>query len=159
MKTKNDSKTENAPRKTGKKPEAGGQKPQPEQGLTAPIKLGVLLTVVERRRSEFYMDLIQSYGVNLQYVTKAKKLSDAGLASAFGLDDAELSAIISVVRLDIIEKVAGSLDKRFRSPRYGPGEAYVIPLSSVIGKNVFGFLAGDPSFSAPQAEKRQTEES
>ena len=129
-------------------------------GLTAPVKLGVMLTVVERRRSEYYMDLIQSYGVNLQYVTKAKKLSEAGLAVALGLDDAELSAIISVVRLDAVDRISESLDKRFRSARYGPGEAYVIPLSSVIGKNVFGFLAGDGTLSAqssPQAER--TEES
>ena len=93
------------------------------------------------------MDLIQSYGVNLQYVTKAKKLSDAGIVSAFGLDDAELSAIISVIRLDIIDKVADSLEKRFSSARYGPGEAFLIPMSSVIGKNLFGFLAGDETFS------------
>ena len=122
-------------------------KTPPEHGLTAPIKLGVLLTVVERKRSEYYMDLIQSYGVNLQYVTKAKKLSDAGIVSAFGLDDAELSAIISVIRLDIIDKVADSLEKRFSSARYGPGEAFLIPMSSVIGKNLFGFLAGDETFS------------
>ena len=39
--------------------------------MSAPRKLSLLVTVVERNKSEFYADLIQSFEVNMQLITAA----------------------------------------------------------------------------------------
>ena len=38
------------------------------QGLLAPEKLKVLVTIVERNKAQFYADILEGYDVNLQTI-------------------------------------------------------------------------------------------
>ena len=44
----------------------------PKEKLTAPKKIKILFTIVERRKVDFYLDVLEGYEVNLQTVFYGK---------------------------------------------------------------------------------------
>lgn len=108
-----------------------------------PLKL--LVTVVNRSKTEFYADLIQSFDVNLQAVVLAEGTADANMMRYLGLTDTNKSVILSVVQQARLPDLKYMLDKKFSTVRDGKGIAFTIALSSVIGKLIFGFLSNNKS--------------
>jgi nitrogen regulatory protein PII len=51
------------------------------------------------------------------------------------------AVIRSVVREDKIDEIMNSLEGRFATSRNGKGSAFAVPLSSVIGVNMYRFLS------------------
>ena len=49
--------------------------------------------------------------------------------------------ILSVVREDMVDSVMNCLEDKFRTIRNGKGISFAIPLSSVIGVNLYQFLS------------------
>lgn len=125
------------------------QKSQPDKNATQttvtanPLK--ILVTVVNRNKTEFYLDLIQSFDVNLQTVVLAKGTADANMLRYLGLTDAGKSVILSVVQQKKLPEALETLDKKFRTVKDGKGIAFTIPLTSVIGALLFGFLSNNKS--------------
>ncbi len=125
------------------------QKSQPDKNATQttvtanPLK--ILVTVVNRNKTEFYLDLIQSFDVNLQTVVLAKGTADANMLRYLGLTDAGKSVILSVVQQKKLPEALDALDKKFRTVKDGKGIAFTIPLTSVIGALLFGFLSNNKS--------------
>ena len=125
------------------------QKSQPDKNATQttvtanPLK--ILVTVVNRNKTEFYLDLIQSFDVNLQTVVLAKGTADANMLRYLGLTDAGKSVILSVVQQKKLPVALDALDKKFRTVKDGKGIAFTIPLTSVIGALLFGFLSNNKS--------------
>ena len=125
------------------------QKSQPDKNTTQttvtanPLK--ILVTVVNRNKTEFYLDLIQSFDVNLQTVVLAKGTADANMLRYLGLTDAGKSVILSVVQQKKLPEALEALDKKFRTVKDGKGIAFTIPLTSVIGALLFGFLSNNKS--------------
>lgn len=107
--------------------------------------LKILVTVVNRNKTEFYLDLIQSFDVNLQTVVLAKGTADANMLRYLGLTDAGKSVILSVVQQKKLPEALEALDKKFRTVKDGKGIAFTIPLTSVIGALLFGFLSNNKS--------------
>ncbi len=107
----------------------------------APKQLKLLVTIVERNKSEFYMDQLQSFNVNLQLAMLAKGTANVETLRLLGLSDSEKAVILSVIREDRVKQVLAMLDEKFRTVRGGKGIAYTIPLSSVIGVAVYQFLS------------------
>ena len=125
------------------------QKSQPDKNATQttvtanPLK--ILVTVVNRNKTEFYLDLIQSFAVNLHTVVLAKGTADANMLRYLGLTDAGKSVILSVVQQKKLPEALDALDKKFRTVKDGKGIAFTIPLTSVIGALLFGFLSNNKS--------------
>lgn len=109
----------------------------------APIRLELVIVIVEKSKAPFYMDLLQSHGSNLQVVTGAKGTADTRILDMLGLAGQEQSAIFTIVRSDRLEETMDLLDDRFRTMKNGKGVAVAVPLSSTIGTTVYGFLTGD----------------
>ena len=109
-----------------------------------PLKL--LMTVINRSKTEFYADLIQSFDVNLQAVVLAEGTADANMLKYLGLTDTDKSVILSVIQREKLTDALEMLDKKFRTVKDGKGIAFTIPLTSVIGKLLFGFLSNNKSF-------------
>ena len=105
-------------------------------------KLKLLFTVVERNKSEFYMDVISQYEVNCQLVLSGSGTAASDLIDMLGLNK-QKAVIISVVREDKVEAIMHGLEDRFRTIRNGKGIAFAIPLSSVIGVNLYQFLSNN----------------
>ena len=124
------------PNKSVKKRNA--REKETSQKPLAPNKLLLLVTVVPRRKAEFFLDLMQSFEVNLQM-----EVSAFGTASSFGLLNAvrEKQALFSVIRQDMAQQALQELEKKFSTIRGGKGIAFTIPMTSTVGVAVYKFLS------------------
>lgn len=113
----------------------------------APERLELLITIVEQRRAIYYNTLIQSMGVNYQLVTKAHGTATSDLLDALGLSASEKTVIFSVVRKDRLKDLTEVLEEKFRTIRGGKGVAVAVPMTSVIGRLAYGFLANERALS------------
>ena len=109
-------------------------------------RLEMLVTVVSRSKGEYYADLIQSFDVNLQVIALANGTADAKTLRYLGLTDTEKSVIFSVIQQDKLPDALNALDEKFKTVKGGKGIAYTIPLTSVVGKLIFGFLSNNKTF-------------
>ena len=104
-------------------------------------KLDILITIVNRKKGEFYADLIQSFNVNFQFKILGQGTASEQLKSIMGLSSSEKIVIFSVIPRAKVKLALSTLDEKFKSIKDGKGIAFTISLSSVIGRSVFGFLS------------------
>lgn len=109
--------------------------------LTAPKKLKLLFTIVAREKCDFYLDVLESFDVSYQLVLYGKGTAPSGLSNMFGYMDPSKAIILSVVREDKINDILASYEDKYFKLKNGRGIAFTIPLSSLIGKTVYQFLA------------------
>lgn len=114
-----------------------------KQRKVSPVKLELLITVVPRGKGHFYMDLIQSFDVNMQVNVVGKGTASGDILRLLGLDGNEKSVIFSVVREDQLDALTDTLEQKFRTIRNGQGIAFTIPFTSMIGTLLFGFLSNN----------------
>lgn len=103
-------------------------------------KLKLLVTVVERPKGEFYLDVISQFDVNCQTVVAGMGTATSDLVELLGLEPHK-AVILSVVREDRVEQIIHTLEEKFSTIRNGKGIAFAVPLSSVIGVNMYRFLS------------------
>ena len=103
-------------------------------------KLKLLVTVVERPKGEFYLDVISQFHVNCQMVMGGLGTATSELVELLGLEPHK-AVILSVVREDMVDAIMNCLEDKFATIRNGKGIAFAIPLSSVIGVNLYQFLS------------------
>ena len=103
-------------------------------------KLKLLFTVVDRAKAEFYLDVISQFNVNCQLAMPGMGTAASELVELLGLN-LHKAVIISVVREDQVEPIMNTLEDKFTTIRNGKGIAFAVPLSSVIGVNMYQFLS------------------
>ena len=103
-------------------------------------KLKLLFTVVDRPKGEFYLDVISQFDVNCQMVIGGLGTAHSELVELLGLEPHK-AVILSVVREDMVEMILNTLEDKFETIRNGKGIAFTVPLSSVIGVNLYQFLS------------------
>ena len=103
-------------------------------------KLKLLITVVERQKGEFYLDVISQFGVNCQMVMGGLGTATSDLVELLGLEPHK-AVILSVVREDRVDEIMQVLEDKFATIRNGKGVAFAIPLSGVVGVNMYRFLS------------------
>lgn len=106
-------------------------------------KLKLLITIVARKKAEYYTDLIQSFDVNMQMVLLAEGTANAKMLELLGLLDSEKVVILSVIQENKIPDAMNTLEHKFQTIRDGKGVACTIPLTSVIGTLIYGFLSNN----------------
>ncbi len=106
-------------------------------------RLELLITTVARNKGEYYADLIQSFDVNMQVTVMGEGTADAKMLSMFGLSDSDKAVIFSVIQGNKLDAALAALDEKFRTIKNGKGIAYTVPLSSIIGTLIFGFLSNN----------------
>ena len=109
---------------------------------TAIKKLKLLFTVVDRPKAEFYLDVLSQFEVNLQMVVSGKGTATSDLVDMLGLN-IHKAVILSVVREDLVDEVMNCLEEKFATIKNGKGIAFAVPLSSVIGVNIYQFLSNN----------------
>lgn len=105
-------------------------------------KLKLLFTVVDRAKGEFYMDVISQFEVNCQMIMAGMGTAKSDLIDLLGLN-IHKSVIISVVREDQIEPIIHCLEDKFATIKNGKGISFAVPLSSVIGVNLYQFFSNN----------------
>ena len=103
-------------------------------------KLKLLFTVVDRNKAEFYADVISQFDVNCQLLAGGLGTAQSELVELLGLN-IHKAVILSVVREDRVDEIMNCLEDKFATIRKGKGVAFAVPLSSVIGVNLYQFLS------------------
>ena len=120
---------------------------------TAPVKLKLLVTIVNRSKTEFFTDLIHGFEVNTQVVLLGEGTASDETMQLLGLTDKDRAVILSVVREDRAQNVLETLSDKFETIRNGKGVAWTIPLDSTIGAAVYRFMSnslkGDNKWNSP----------
>lgn len=109
---------------------------------TAIKKLKVIITVVDRSKAEFYLDVLSQFEVNFQMATGGKGTATSELVEMFGLN-LNKAVLMSVVREDMVGPIMECLEDKFKTIRNGKGIAFAVPLSGVIGVNMYQFLSNN----------------
>lgn len=104
-------------------------------------KLKLLVTVVPRHKTEFFIDLLTGYEVNFQTCVSAQGTAGSETLRLLGLSDTDKSVIFSVIREDKAEDIFLALKRKFDTVRGAKGIAFTTPLSSVIGVTIYRFLS------------------
>ena len=117
--------------------------PKPPKKTTADSfkKLKLLVTIVNRSKTEFYMDLLTAFDVNFQTAVLGKGTAHSDMLYMLGLEDSDKGVIFSVIREDKVQEAMQTLDDKFQSLKKGKGIAFTIPMSSVIGVAIYRFLS------------------
>ena len=103
-------------------------------------KLKLLITVVDRPKGEFYADVISQFDANFQMGLAGLGTATSELVELLGLEPHK-AVILSVVREDMVDVIMNTLEDKFSTIRNGKGIAFAVPLSSVIGVNLYRFLS------------------
>ncbi len=109
----------------------------------APHKLKLLITVVPRRKTEYFMDLIQAFDVNMQFCCTANGTATSDIMALMGLEDSEKRVIFSVVREDMAPRVLLALEEKFATIKNAKGIAMTVPLTGMIGVAIYQFLSNN----------------
>ena len=119
---------------------------KPVEKNSAPVndgfrKLKILVTVVNRNKTEFYMDFLTAYEVNFQTAVLAQGTAKSDTLYMLGLEDSDKSVIFSVIREDRATDALHAIEDRFHKLKKAKGIAFTIPMSSVIGVAIYRFLS------------------
>jgi len=105
-------------------------------------KLKLIFTVVDRQKGEFYLDVISQFEVNCQLVVGGLGTASSEIIELLGLNNHK-AVILSVAREDQVPRIMNTLEEKFETVRHGKGIAFAVPLSSVIGVNLYQFLSNN----------------
>jgi hypothetical protein len=105
-------------------------------------KLKLLFTVVDRSKAEFYLDFISQFEVNCQMALSGLGTANSEFIDMLGLN-LHKAVILSVVREDRVGEIMNRLEEKFVTIKNGKGIAFAVPLSSVIGVNLYQFLSNN----------------
>ena len=105
-------------------------------------KLKLVITVVDRAKAEFYLDVLSQFEVNFQMVTSGKGTATSEIVEMLGLN-IHKAVLMSVVREDMVDPIMKCLEDKFATIRNGKGIAFAVPLSGVIGVNMYQFLSNN----------------
>lgn len=119
------------------------QRVKPAANTVTSNRLKLLVTVVGRRKSEYYVDLLQEFDVNVQMVALAHGTANEKMLSLLGLSDTEKAVILSVIQESKVPDALHMLEDKFNTIKDGKGVACTLPVSSVIGTLIYGFLSNN----------------
>ena len=105
-------------------------------------KLKLLVTVVDRNKGEFYLDVISQFEVNCQMAVGGLGTANSELVDLLGLN-IHKAVLLSIVREDKMDEIMKALEQRFATIKNGKGIAFAVPMSSVIGVNLYQFLSNN----------------
>ena len=105
-------------------------------------KLKLLITVVDRPKGEFYLDVISQFEVNSQLVVGGLGTADSDLVELLGLN-IHKAVILRIAREDQVTPIMDCLEEKFATIKKGKGISFAVPLSSVIGVNMYQYLSNN----------------
>lgn len=121
-----------------------GQKVEKEKQLHKDIAgLKLLVTVVNREKTEFYIDFLHQYEVNMQCTMMGMGTAPSQKARYLSVPDKEKAVIFSFIREDRAKEILSALQEKFATVRNGSGIAYTVPFSGIIGVAGYQFLGNN----------------
>lgn len=118
--------------------------PESQQNMAkqpVPPKLKLLITIVNREKTDIYLELLRLYDINIQLATAARGTASAEMLRYLGLTDSDKSVIFSVVREDKADDALRFFAEQFKTIKKGKGISFTVPVSSIIGVSAYRFLS------------------
>ena len=132
------------PRKVTSNTDQNTDKPTPAKKQVSNVrKLKLLVTVVDRSKTLFYVDLLEQFEVNVQMVLYGRGTANSQMLDLLGLAETEKAVIISYIRRDKVKEAMETLDEKFHKVKNGKGIAYTVSLDSIIGVSMYQLLSND----------------
>ena len=103
------------------------------------VKPKLLITIVDRNKTEFYYDYIASLGSNMQVITHGEGTNVNQTLNIMGLNKNK-GVIFSIISDENQKEILESLQTKFNEIKGGKGIAIVVSLTSVIGVNLYQFM-------------------
>ena len=88
------------------------------------------------------MDFISQYEVNCQMLMSGSGTANSQLVDMLGLN-LHKAVLLSVVREDRVDELMNMLEDKFATIKNGRGVAFAVPMSSVIGVNLYQFMSNN----------------
>ena len=120
-----------------------GPAPAPRRQPSDVRKLKMLVTIVDRSKTLFYVDLLQQFEVNVQLVLFGRGTANSQMMALLGLAEADKSVVISYIRRDRVKEAMETLEEKFHKVRNGKGVAFTVSLDSMIGVSMYQLLSND----------------
>lgn len=111
------------------------------EDLEAPVGLKILVTIVNRKKANFFTNVLQGYDVNMQIGTYARGTAPSDMRSLLGLDSSEKAVILGIVREDKVKEILTAYEEKYFRIKDGKGIAFTISINSMIGVMLYKFLA------------------
>lgn len=111
------------------------------KGLEAPKKLKILITIVERSKTDFYLDILEGYEVNMQTVMYGHGTAPSDIMTYLGIVQNDKVVIFSVVQEEKIKEILAAYEDKYFKTKHGKGIAFTIPITSLIGVSIYQFLS------------------
>ena len=82
-------------------------------------KLKILITVIDRSKTLFYVDLLEQFEVNVQMVLFGKGTANSQMLDLLGLAESDKSVILSYIREDKVKDAMDTLSEKFKTVKNG----------------------------------------
>ena len=112
-----------------------------EKALEAPKKLKILVTIVDRKRADYYKMFLENYEVNFQTIMYARGTAPKDVMKYLGLIGNDKAFIISIVQEDKIKEILSKYEDELFKNKINKGIAFTVPIKSLIGVYIYQFLA------------------
>ena len=106
-------------------------------------KLELLILVVNRNKTEFYIDFLHKFEINLHTIMPAHGTAKTEMLEYLGLMDDDKAVIFNIIREDQVANTLAALDEKFHTIRNGKGIAFTVPLTGTIGVAIYQFLSNN----------------
>ena len=103
------------------------------------VKPKLLITIVDRNKTEFYYDYIATLGSNMQFITHGEGTNINQALNIMGLNRNK-GVIFSIISDENQKQILEQLKEKFDEIKGGKGIAIVVSLTSVIGVNIYQFM-------------------
>lgn len=113
----------------------------PRQKKLLPPKLKLLVTIINRSKTELFLDYLSGFEVNMQMSMAASGTASSDMLTYLGLTDTDKTVIFSVIREDKEDMALRFLEDKFNTVKNGKGIAYTVPMTGVIGVAIYQFLS------------------
>ena len=102
--------------------------------------LFLMITITDRRSTDGFLQLYKSHGVTVSMRTVGSGTAVQETLSTLGLEKTEKAVLLAVVTAQTWQEVQRDLRRKMRIDVPGTGIAFIIPVSSMGGKQII--LAG-----------------
>lgn len=108
-------------------------------------KLVLLVTVVNRSKGTYYVDLLEQFEINMQTTILGKGTANSEMLNLLGLIETDKVVILSLVKEEKVKEISDVLQEKFDKIKNGKGISFTIPLKSIIGISIYQFLCNNKS--------------
>lgn len=99
-----------------------------------------LVTITDRRSTDEFLKLYESFGVSVSLRTVGSGTAVRETLSTLGLEKTEKATLLAIITADTWPKIQKALRRQMRIDVPGTGIAFIVPVSSIGGKRALMFL-------------------